>query len=390
MRRSFTLFLVLTATALLKAGESKIEFLEATWTETIDKAKESQKMVFLDCYTDWCYWCKVMDKETFMDTSVTNLINTKFIPSRREMEKSDEGKALSMKYHVNGFPTYMIFDSKGVLVYEIVGYRPAADFKKELEAALAATTPWYPGMSSELDPGFPDFYKKSFGTGKERKKTDAKEAIEFLDKQKDLFSEISWSVMWRCPLNEKYENWIIENRKTLSEKYTAAEVEDRMVGIFMARNTAAAEKKDVAAFKANLAQMQKELPELAKQGYTLTMTQSFLKKTGDWKGYADITQSYADTCGARGDSFINGCAWTIYEESDDKYALGKAEKWMEAICGRTEEYAFEDTYAAVLYKNGNYKKAEEVALHAIDLGKSAEEDVSATESLLANIRLKIK
>lgn len=390
MNRIHLLIMAIIACATLHAG-GNIQFSNGTWDEIKSQSAKEKKYVFLDCYTDWCSWCKVMDREAFMDTSVTNFVNTNFIPTKREMEKDEEGKALSMKYHINGFPTYCIFSPEGHLVYKIIGYRKPAEFLAELKAALLTTTPLIPGLSTTLDPGYPQFYKESFGSGKKRKMPEQKVVTDFLDAQKDLFSEVSWSVMWRFQLNEKYENWIIDNRVKLAELYTAEEVDDKIISIFMARNNRAADKKDEKAFNENLAMMQKTFPDLAKQGYTMTMSQQYYRKTENWKSYAQITQSYADTVSNNnGDSFINGCAWTIYEECDDKAIIAQAIGWMNTICSRTEDYAFEDTYASLLYKDGQYKKAEEVALHAIDLGNKAGEDVSATESLLANIRLKIK
>jgi thioredoxin-related protein len=377
-------------TSICSQASEFIKFSEATWNDVTKQASSDKKYVFLDCYTDWCYWCKVMDKEAFVDTSVTNFINKNFIPTKREMEKDAEGIALTMKYHINGFPTYCIFSPDGNLVHKIIGYRTGPQFLDELKTALTKTTPLVAGFNTQIDPGFPQFYKDSFGTSKKRKMPETKTVTDFLDTQKDLFSEVSWAVMWRFKLTEKYENWILENRVKLIALYGAEEVESKMVGIFSTRNTTAAEKKDEAAFKANLAAMQQYLTEPSKSLYTFTMSQAYYRKSGNWKSYVDLTQSFLDTSTTGNDGFINGCAWTIYEESDDKYALDKAVAWMEKVCARTDEYAYEDTYASVLYKKGEYKKAEEVALHAIELGKAAGEDVSGTDALLANIRLKIK
>ncbi len=389
MKKLIAIACIVCATLSSQASEF-INFSEAKWSDVTKQALTEKKYVFLDCYTDWCYWCKVMDKEAFKDTTVTNFINTNFIPTKREMEKDEEGIALTMKYHINGFPTYCIFSPEGNLVHKIVGYRTAPEFLEELKTALTKKTSLVAGFSTQIDPGFPAFYKESFGTSKKRKMPDTKTVTDFLDTQKDLFSEVSWAVMWRFKLNEKYENWILENRAKLFELYSADEVEGKMIGIFSARNTAAAEKKDEAAFKDNLAKMQQYLPDASKSGYTFMMSQSYYRKSGNWKAYTDLTQAYLDTCSTNTDGFTNSCAWTIYEESDDKYTIEKAASWMEKLCARTDEYAYEDTYASILFKKGDYKKAEEVALHAIELGKAAGEDVSGTDALLANIRMKIK
>lgn len=390
MRFTLLLSLLVTASITASAGNNtKINFVDATWDQTITQAKESNKYVFLDCYTDWCYWCKVMDKETFTDTSVSNLINSRFVAAKREMEKSEEGRALNMKYHVSGYPTYLIFDGKGQLVYQIVGSRPTAEFRQELLLALEAKAPLCPGFSVQLDPGFPKFLKDSYGTSKERKKSDPKEVNAWLDQQTDLFSEVSWAVLCRFTVSEKYESWIIENKAKLTELYGAEQVKDKITGIIYARVDRAAEARDSKAFKAAVDMV----PVHAQQDTAwlpLQLSLNYYEKTQDWKNYAATVQDEINKRGYENAGVINGCAWMLYEACDDKATIAQATGWMETLCAKTDSYAYEDTYAALLYKKGDYAKAEEIALHAIDLGKAADEDVSGTETLLANIRLKKK
>ena len=38
-------------------------------------AQQTGKMAVIDCYTDWCGWCKVMDKKTFSDPKIIERIN---------------------------------------------------------------------------------------------------------------------------------------------------------------------------------------------------------------------------------------------------------------------------------------------------------------------------
>ena len=36
-----------------------------TISEALDQAPKTNKEIILDVYTDWCGWCKVMDKKTY-------------------------------------------------------------------------------------------------------------------------------------------------------------------------------------------------------------------------------------------------------------------------------------------------------------------------------------
>ncbi len=54
---------------------------EVNWM-TIDQADQlkgkTDKIFMVDVYTDWCGWCKVMDKKTFTDTEVQNYLDEGF------------------------------------------------------------------------------------------------------------------------------------------------------------------------------------------------------------------------------------------------------------------------------------------------------------------------
>ncbi len=47
----------------------------------------SPKPVFFDIFTDWCGWCKKMDKSTFRDPRVVKLLNEEFHPVKFNAEQ---------------------------------------------------------------------------------------------------------------------------------------------------------------------------------------------------------------------------------------------------------------------------------------------------------------
>jgi hypothetical protein len=75
----------------------------------------------------------------------------------------------------------------------------------------------------------------------------------------------------------------------------------------------------------------------------------------------------------------------VYQQCDDKEVVARATKWMNDVVAISPKYMLLDTYAALLYKSGDLKKAKLYAETAIETGKRDKEDVQETEELLKKI-----
>ena len=59
-----------------------------TWEQAVEKSKTEKRKIFVDVYTDWCGWCKVMDKNTFPEASVAKLLNEEFYAVKFNAEQT--------------------------------------------------------------------------------------------------------------------------------------------------------------------------------------------------------------------------------------------------------------------------------------------------------------
>ncbi|MDR3678768.1 MAG: DUF255 domain-containing protein [Flavipsychrobacter sp.] len=86
--------LFISATGVTMAGDKdkKEDNSEIHWL-TLDelqvKMKEQPRKVYIDIYTDWCGWCKVMEKKTFTNPSVIKYFNNNFYAVRLNAERKD-------------------------------------------------------------------------------------------------------------------------------------------------------------------------------------------------------------------------------------------------------------------------------------------------------------
>jgi thioredoxin-related protein len=108
---------------------------DAQWLTSVPdamaQAKKENKLVLLDFTgSDWCGWCKKLDKETFSKSGFTSYAGKNLVlvevdfPAQKQQsaELKAANKALQEKYHVNGYPTLVALKPDGTVVWNQVGY----------------------------------------------------------------------------------------------------------------------------------------------------------------------------------------------------------------------------------------------------------------------------
>lgn len=99
------------------------------------EAKSKNKIVFVDVYTTWCGPCKWMDENVFINKTLSDKFNKKFINYKVNGE-SFEGVNIGIKYRVDSYPTYIFLDSDGNALHRIEGSMPAEMLMQEADFAL--------------------------------------------------------------------------------------------------------------------------------------------------------------------------------------------------------------------------------------------------------------
>jgi len=67
--------------------------------EALKAQEDNPKKIFIDMYTDWCGWCKVMDQKTFADPSVIKTLNENFYAVKFNAEQTNPVKFNGRTYN---------------------------------------------------------------------------------------------------------------------------------------------------------------------------------------------------------------------------------------------------------------------------------------------------
>lgn len=132
MKRQLMMLVLALLTGV--AGWAQTNFRQLTFDKALEAAKQENKLVFIDFYTDWCGPCKMMSREVFPQKNVGDFMNSHFVCLQLNAEK--EGKALADTFKVRAYPTFVIVTTDGKEKARLLGYNKADLFITEVGRRL--------------------------------------------------------------------------------------------------------------------------------------------------------------------------------------------------------------------------------------------------------------
>jgi len=126
-----------------------------TMQEAVKAQKKNKKPIFIDAYTVWCGPCKMLDKNTFSDAKVVEILNQNYNPVKFNAEGNEEIQFAGKLYKnpsyqekrknsrngvhefaraigVRAYPTMVVIDASGKMSKNILGYRNPQQLLAEL------------------------------------------------------------------------------------------------------------------------------------------------------------------------------------------------------------------------------------------------------------------
>jgi len=111
----------------VSASSQGISFFKGTFDEALAKAKQENKLVFVDFYATWCGPCKQMAEKVFTDEEVGKYMNDKFVCMQIDVEKEGWQKETAGNFNVTVLPTLIFFKADASVASRLAGAREKAD-----------------------------------------------------------------------------------------------------------------------------------------------------------------------------------------------------------------------------------------------------------------------
>ena len=145
----FLLFFTIIFTFSKSPSDSYInnEIDWISFEEAVSRTEVNPKMILIDLYTDWCGWCKKMDRDTYSRKEIVSYVNEKFYAVKFNAEGSQEVnfRGYTFKFVPSGrkgyhelaaaltqnklsYPTTVFMNEEFQIIQPIPGYLDARSF----------------------------------------------------------------------------------------------------------------------------------------------------------------------------------------------------------------------------------------------------------------------
>ncbi len=131
--------IALTALALgfgAVTAQAEIHFKDLAFKDALAQAKKEHKIVMIDYYTNWCGWCKRLDKDVYAKDDVGGYADSNIVSLKLNAEVG-EGITLARNSKIMGYPTIIFYNENGEEIHRQVGYQSAKDFITTMHTAVS-------------------------------------------------------------------------------------------------------------------------------------------------------------------------------------------------------------------------------------------------------------
>ncbi len=350
--------------------------------------------------------CKKVENSVFKNRDVATLCNGKYISVSADVGTSDGVRLLNhakKDLRIEKYPTFLFFSIDGELLVQESGIKTISEFNEMIERVelipisepiLIPVSDTFSDDPNELKVSLTSFdvynlKNREYQAGN-REPEFLKDCINQLKAFPDLYPNLVNDYLTVIPAKEYTSsenlNIIIDNADCYNSKAYLALLANK--DIFVAeygKEMVQQKLKDairgavLAATRTNTGGMQK-LNAIMQSAKTLGLTDAasfefemrllYYSQTNRWNDYANLAVSYMKEGKTMQPSNLDVLAWNFIYQVNHPNLLNQASKYFERTISKSSSNAQgRETYAALLYKAGNKRKALKEINTAIQLSK---------------------
>jgi len=356
--------------------------VDQDYDKALKIASEMGKSIFIEP-------CKELDKLVFQNDSIKQILKKDFILLKYDAE-NDSVFHLSKKHHIISYPSAVTLNKNGYVLNKKYGFS-GDDFQKLSKNVLEFTNKsialdkedkTIKGYSNKIDATkYPKFYVDYIE--RTDTKVNSSEVNEYLNAQKDIFSEEYFSTLWYLAghASNPIANRTLKNKQKYLELYGKLDTDAMMYLLTAGKFDQAISEKSQAKFDEAIIYANKALSKESADNTSTYFEKDFLKAQNKWGKVFEINKRLKED-GEFDNGYINHFSWQVYEDCDDQKVIKKCLEWMKEVTNEESTYLYLDTYAHLMFKSGNKEEAKNIALLALEVGKKEDKRTTSIEKLI--------
>ncbi|NUY79798.1 thioredoxin family protein [Flavobacterium sp. MAH-1] len=313
-------------------GQTPFPFNESGFASVMKQAKAENKPVLYMFYASWCPHCHKMREEIFPEPEVAALLNRNFLVAAQDVEL-DGGRTIARKFNVTSYPTFVVLDPNGELLYGFNGELKKPDFIKEITDA------------ADEEKQLP-YLKKAFGN----EPSDGNRALALImalrkagqptsnvatryfstQKEEQLVSALNWKIIANgiSDMGSREFQYVLKHQKEFADVSSEKRVQRKIENIVSEALRPNAEKGDTVSYNRQRV-LAKAMNIRKADSLVYVYDKQIYEKVQDWDAYKKATIKATDVFASKDYSALRNTAAVYLAAINDKNALQKAVAWSE-------------------------------------------------------------
>jgi thiol-disulfide isomerase/thioredoxin len=364
-----------------QAKAQSLTIIEQDYEKARLTAQQQHKLLLIDFYTTWCVPCKELDKKVFRDSAVSREVAKDFVVLRYDAEK-DSAYRLSLKHHINMYPSAVVLNQEQFLVHRMYGTGGSdkdmvKNYRHFLQEGIDrnARKVVIRGVSNKTDLAYPKFYEAYvFRTNTANVK---EHQAAWWNSTSDWLSEVPFAIL--CYFGggtDAVNTFFLQNKEKYKTLYGELDVLFVTTMLINDKAFGALRTKNRSQFDSAMQLARQHMDDPAT--FINVMEERMLQAEGRWPEALTMFEARKKT-GKVGDAALAYWCSAANERSDDPTVLQQCLAWMKELSEQRPFYDALDVYARLLWKTGDKEKGRSVMEQAVALGKANQEDVRGSE-----------